>query len=195
MPVVNPARWTRQMGLTGLLALMGACGGGDIRGSYDVEIRVEGSRVPIRGTLVLSSTPLDLEPGASTLVVIPDSQIGEEDFEGSSATANSCLSYASTDPRDDRPRSVSLFDVRFRDNRTLGSFPILASSDYVLSVEELRFFANAIGGDVALREPEGERAGRIVGDRIGTASAQLCYDEIARFEERLGKSLTDFQAR
>ena len=183
------------MGLTGLLALLGACGGGDIRGNYDVEIRVEGSRGPIRGTLVLSNSPLDLEPAVATLVVSPDSQREEEGFGGSEPTANSCLSYASTDPKDDRPRNVSLFHVRFRGNQTLGDFPILASNDYVLRVKELRFFANAIGGDVALQEPDGERAGRIVGDRVGGASAQLCYDEIARFEQRLSNPSTDSQAR
>jgi hypothetical protein len=160
-----------------------ACSESDIRGAYRVEILIEQARAPIEAILVLTSTHLDIE----SLPQEARGGIAQEsgDSQDYQADPNSCLILPSNDPRDDAPRSVTFFEARVQGGEANLPFSIFETDEQRMEVVKLQFFANALGGEIIFYEPDGERPGRLIGDRLGDPSAHQCVEAMEKFLARI----------
>jgi hypothetical protein len=163
-----------------------ACSDTDVRGHYEVEILIEQARAPIAAILLLTSTHLDTD----SLPIEAREGIGEGngsggDYQEDQADPNSCLILPSNDPSDATPRSVTFFEARFRDGEVVVPFSIFEAQEQRMEVVKLQFFANALGGDIVFHEPDGERPGRLIGDRLGEAVGQQCIAAMHLFYARI----------
>ena len=163
-----------------------ACSDTDMRGHYQVEILIDQARSPIDAILLLTSTHLDTD----SLPIEVRNGIGSAsesaiDYAEDQADPNSCLILPSRDPNDATPRSVTFFEARFQNGDVVVPFSIFETQDQRMEVVKLKFFANALGGDIVFHEPDGERAGRLIGDRTGAPSGQPCIDAMQLFHDRI----------
>ena len=95
-----------------LLANLTACSGqSDVRGTYEVELRVPRIGVPLKGTLVLGARSLEVGDGAW---IVPNTRRGGEidDEDDLLLDVNSCLVLMSA--RTGTAHSVMLFEARAR---------------------------------------------------------------------------------
>jgi hypothetical protein len=167
-----------------------ACGQSDLRGTYRVEILIEKARAPIDAILVLTSTRLDIE----SLSFEARDAIGSGGGGGGSggvddqeeqADPNSCLILPSKDPEDAAPRSVNFFEVRIRGGDAVVPFSIFETSEQRMVVTKFQLFANALGGEILFYEPDGERPGRLIGDRLGGPTGGQCIEAMKAFHARI----------
>jgi hypothetical protein len=185
-----PSSWDRSacraLSCLGLLAVavIAGCSQGDARGTYDVEIEVAGLQAPLAGILVLSTAPLDIPSG--------DGGTSDREWLGSDPTdANSCLilyssASASTAPESvPTPESVHVFSLWMGPRNVELPIEIALSPVHRIEITKLQFFANAIGGDLVLRDQEHERPGRIHGLRSGPPYGEQCVDELEAYKNRI----------
>ncbi len=170
--------------LVGLLSV--ACNDGDLRGTYRVEIDLDRSRAPIDAILVLTSTQLDTDslPYEARHGYSEDSST-DGDYAENQAGPNSCLILPSGDPDDDAPRSVSFFETRIRGGEAIVPFSIFKTQDQRMEVVDLQFFANALGGEISFHEADGERSGRLIGDRLSGPRGSQCIEAMRKFHARI----------
>ncbi len=166
-----------------LLATVSACTNAtDVRGTYDVELRVREIGVPIHGTLVLGARSLDVsDPTWIVRNKLGGGAIDDED--DLLLDANSCLVLTST--RSDAPRVVMLFEVRSRSDGIELPFGIFDSGKERIEVTQLRLFANALSGDLVYTDANGTGEGRLYGDRKGEPDADACLLAHAAFVEAI----------
>jgi len=166
-----------------LLAILGACtNDADLRGTYDVELRVQRIGVPIRGTLVLGSRALDVN---DPIWIVPNKRgggaIGDED--DLLLDPNSCLVLTSA--RSETPHAVMLFEIRSGAEGIELPFGLFDSGKERIEVTELKLFADALSGDLVYADAEGTGEGRLYGDRTGDPDGDACVRSLARFVEAL----------
>ena len=160
-----------------------ACGEGDLRGTYRVKIEIEHARAPIDATLVLTSTPLETDS------LPPEARHGfgaglnaADDYFGA---PNSCLILPSIDSGTNAPRSVTFFETRLRAGEAIVPFSIFETGEQRMEIIQLHFFANALGGDIIFYEADGERPGRLIGDRLDGPTGRRCVEEMQRFHAHI----------
>lgn len=161
-----------------------ACGKNDIRGTYRIEILIEDARAPIEAILILTSNHLDVEslPRDSRNAIGMGSG---SDYHDDRTDPNSCFILPSTDKSDDTPRSVTLFEIHLSDGKPIVPFAIFEAREQRMDIVKLQFFANALGGEVVFYEPDAERSGRLIGDRLDGPAGQQCIDAMSRFHSRI----------
>jgi hypothetical protein len=166
-----------------------ACGQSDLRGTYRVEILIEKARAPIDAILVLTSTHLDIESlsfeARDAIGSGGGGGSGGVDDQEQQADPNSCLILPSTDPEDTAPRSVTFFEVRVRGGDAVVPFSIFETHEQRMVVTKLQLFANALGGEILFYEPDGERPGRLTGDRLGGPTGGQCIEAMKAFHARI----------
>jgi hypothetical protein len=161
-----------------------ACGRGEIKGTYEVELEIAGATRPLQGTLILSTKPLDIPSLAEE-----DESIDSNWFGGDALSANSCFILApsgspATNSQSD-PGVVRVFEARIQPDGVLTPIEILNASDLRIEIVKLQFFSNAVGGELDVHMAQGVRPGRIHGSRTGEASSQRCTEALADFRELL----------
>lgn len=166
-----------------LLATLGACtNDSDLRGTYDVELRVQRIGVPIRGTLVLGSRALDVN---DPIWIVPNKRGGGpiDDEDDLLLDPNSC--FVLTSARSETPHAVMLFEIRSGDEGIELPFGLFDSGNERIEVTELKLFADALSGDLVYAEANGTGEGRLYGDRTGGPDGDACVRSLARFVEAL----------
>jgi hypothetical protein len=173
--------------LLAIVALFGlACGRGEIKGTYEIELRIAGAGQPLKGMLMLSTQPLDI-PSLSE----EDGSIDAEWFGGDALSANSCFilspqhSSGGAANGNGSPGVVRVFEARIEPNGIRTPIIILRASDLQVEIVKLQFFANALGGELNVQMDQEVRPGRIQGARVGPASSQTCVEGLAAFREFL----------
>lgn len=184
------------MKLFGLLWVVGmtvfglACGRGEIRGRYEVELEIAGVPNLLNGVLILSTQALDIPSLSET-----DGSIDSNWFGGDAVAANSCfiLEPNSSDRMNGggNPGIVRVFEARIDPGGILMPLEILNASDLRTEIVKLQFFANAVGGELEVHTSQGIRPGRIHGVRTGSASAQECLEALDAFRSFLRELPTD----
>jgi len=168
-----------------------ACSQSDLRGTYRVEILIEKARAPIDAILVLTSTRLDIESlsfearDAIRSGGRREGGSGGVDYQEDQADPNSCLILPSEDPEDAAPRSVTFFEARIRAGDVVVPFSIFETRERRMVVTKLQFFANTLGGEILFYEPDGERPGRLIGDRRGGPTGGQCIEAMNAFHARI----------
>jgi hypothetical protein len=156
------------------------CGSGEIKGTYEVELEIAGATRPLRGTLILSTQPLDIPSLAEE-----DESIDSNWFGGDALSANSCFILAqSSSPRTsggDDPGVVRVFEARIQPDGIVTPIEILNASDLRIEIVKLQFFSNAVGGELDVHMAQGMRPGRIHGKRTGEASSHQCTEALDAF--------------
>lgn len=104
---------------------------------------------------------------------------------------NSCLILPSVDTRDPAPRSVTFFETRVRGDEFRVPVTVFETSGERMEITKLSFFAGAVGGDVLLTGEDGERTGRIVGDRVAGPDARRCKEALAAFYARIDRLIQE----
>ena len=173
--------------LLGLCLAIG-CSDSPIQGTYAVSLLIDQASAPIDATLIIWSTYLEgrshfANPGAAR-----DEAVGDP---------NSCLIIPSNDLRDDTPRSVTYFQSRIRSGELVVPMTIFETSEQRIEITKVKFFANAVGGDIAFHSDSDsgsgsgntERVGRIVGDRQGGPDATRCNQALAKFNSAMEELL------
>lgn len=166
-----------------LVASLAACsGGGDLRGTYEVELRVPQIGVPIRGTLVLGARSLEV---SDPIWIVRNTRRGGDlsDEDDLLLDANSCLILES--PRLPTPVSVMLFEARSRADGIEVPFGFFDNGKERIEVTELRLFADALSGDLVYSDENGSGEGRLYGDRTGDADGDTCVLALASFVEAI----------
>ena len=181
---MNPASIGRA-GLVSLalVAILSACtNDSDVRGTYDVELRVQRIGVPIHGTLVLGSRALDVR---DRTWIVPNKRGGGEIEDGDDLLldANSCLVL--TRARSETPHAVMLFEIRGRSDGIELPFGLFDSGKERIEVTELRLFAQALSGDLVYTDADGAGEGRLFGDRTGGPEGDYCVRALERFVDAI----------
>ena len=164
-------------------ATLTACSrGGDVRGTYDVELRVREIGVPIHGTLVLGSRSLEVsDPIWIVRNTRPGGDLSDED--DLLLDANSCLILES--PRSPTPVSVMFFESRSRADGLEVPFGFFDNGQERIEVTKLKLFADALSGDLVYTDANGSGEGRLYGDRTGDADGDTCVLALASFVEAI----------
>jgi len=180
------SRRTRSLAIAFMMLALAGCSETDLRGRYQVEIMIEQARAPIDAILILNSSPLETDslPLEARLGVGTTDSTGE-DYRDDQAAPNSCLIIPSDDPNDATPRIVTFFETRFRGKEAIVPFSIFDTPDQRIEVVKVQFFANALGGDVVFHEADGDRPGRLFGDRLGKPVGQQCVDAMGIYYARI----------
>lgn len=166
-----------------LLAILGACtDDSDLRGTYDVELRVPRIGVPIRGMLVLGSRELDVN---DLIWIVPNKRGGGaiDDEDDLLLDPNSCLVLTSA--RSETPHAVMLFEIRSGAEGIELPFGLFDSGKERIEVTDLKLFADALSGDLVYTDANGTGEGRLYGDRTGAPDGDACVRSLARFVEAL----------
>lgn len=166
-----------------LLAILGACtNDSDLRGTYDVELRVQRIGVPIRGTLVLGSRSLEMN---DPIWIVPNTRGGGaiDDEDDLLLDPNSCLVLTSA--RSETPHAVMLFEIRSGAEGIELPFGLFDSGKERIEVTDLKLFADALSGDLVYTDANGNGEGRLYGDRKGDPDGDACIRSLARFVEAL----------
>ena len=166
------------------LAFLACSGQRDVRGTYDVELRVPRIGVALHGTLVLGSRSLEIDDPAW---VIPNKRGGGEieDEDDLLLDANSCLVLESA--RTGSPHSVMLFEARARPDGIDLPFAFFDNRHERIEVTDLSLFAKALSGDLVYSDAEGSGQGRLYGDRMGDPDGDYCVLTLASFVEALAE--------
>lgn len=173
------------VGLVSLLlfATLSACTNDrDVRGTYDVELRIQRIGVPIHGVLVLGSRSLEV---SDPVWIVPNKPGGGEiaDDDDLLLDANSCLVL--TRPGSEAPRAVMLFEIRSRSDGIEFPFGIFDGGRERIEVADFSLFADALSGDLVYTDANGTGEGRLYGDRTGDPDGETCLLALARFVEAL----------
>ncbi len=166
-----------------LLANLTACSGqSDVRGTYEVELRVPKIGVPLEGTLVLGARSLEVGDGAW---IVPNTRGGGEidDEDDLLLDVNSCLVLMSA--RTGAAHSVMLFESRARTDGIDLPFGFFDSGKERIEVTDVSLFANALSGDLVFADEDGIGRGKLYGDRIGDADGDYCTLAHAKFLEAI----------
>ena len=166
-----------------LLATLTACSGqSDVRGTYEVELRVPKIGVPLNGTLVLGARSLEIGDGAW---IVPNARGGGEieDEDDLLLEVNSCLVLMSA--RTGAAHSVMLFEVRARPDGIELPFGFFDSGKERIEVTDVSLFANALSGDLVFADEDGIGRGKLYGDRTGDPDGDYCTLAHARFLEAI----------
>lgn len=171
-----------------------ACGRGEIKGSYAVELSIAGVPNPLLGTLILSTQPLDI-PSIAEI----DESIDSIWLSGDAFSANSCFILEPTQPspsdEEHDPGFVRVFEIQIQSNAIQTPIEILNASDLRIEIADLQFFANAVGGELDVHTQQGDRPGRIHGARTGPPSSQQCIEALDAFRAFLRDLPIDDQDR
>lgn len=166
-----------------LLAVLGACtNDADLRGTYEVELRVQRIGVPIRGTLVLGSRSLEMN---DPVWIVPNTRGGGaiDDEDDLLLDPNSCLVLTSA--RSETPHAVMLFEIRSGAEGIELPFGLFDSGKERIELTDLKLFADALSGDLVYTDANGTGEGRLYGDRTGDSDGDACIRSLARFVEAL----------
>ncbi len=145
----------------------------EIRGTYRVEIEITRVAAPIEGTLILSTSALDVPPPTNA----DRTSLGEW-FEHDTIDANSCFILHTGTGEKAIPRNVRVFEAKIRRDEVELPIEIYRTPLQRIEITSLEFFANAIGGDVVLYDQGEQRPGRIHGSRSGSPTRQRCLDDL-----------------
>jgi hypothetical protein len=161
-----------------------ACGQAPIKGTYEIELQVAGASRPLTGTLILSTLPLELPSFAGEEV-----PTDAEWFGGEGHSANSCFilkpTQASIPAGAAEPDVVRVFESQILSDGVRTPIEILHATDLKIEIAQLRFFGNALGGELEVHLEQGVRPGRIVGTRTGDPKPQLCVEKLVEFRAYL----------
>lgn len=166
-----------------LLALLVACTSDtDLRGTYDVELRVQQIGIPIRGTLVLGRRALDV---SDPIWIVPNKRGGGEidDEDDLLLDPNSCLIL--TNERSETPRAVMLFEIHSQSDAIELPFGLFDSGKERIEVTELKLFADALSGQLVYADADGTGEGRLYGDRTGSPDGDECIRSLTRFVDAI----------
>lgn len=166
--------------------LLQGCMQSETRGTYRVEIEIAGVAAPIEGTLILSTSALDVPPPTDA----DRASLGEW-FEHDTIDANSCFILHTGTGEKAIPRNVRVFEAQIRTDEVELPLEIYRTPLQRIEIIGLEFFANAIGGDVVLHDQGEQRPGRIYGSRSGAPTRQRCLDDLETFRTSLRDSLAD----
>lgn len=167
-----------------IMALPG-CSPSEVRGTYDVEIEIRGIPTTLKGKLILAAEFLDIPP----LADFERAQLGEW-FGSDTINANSCFILESPSNSEDTSTLVQVFETRLRGNEIVLPIEIFRTPTQRIEIVDLKFFANATGGEVVLYDRDRQREGRIGGVRTGAPSAQRCQEGLEAFRADLRASIS-----
>ena len=172
---VHPSRFA----LLGLLLVTG-CFDSAIQGTYEVTLMIDRTSAPIVATMIVTNSYLEGRSRLASPGAARDDAAGEP---------NSCLIIPSNDASDDTPRSVTYFQSRIRSGEFVVPTTIFETSEETIDITKVKFFANAVGGDIIFHSESGERAGRIVGDRQADPDATRCSQALSKFNTAMEELL------
>lgn len=157
------------------------CSQSEIKGTYDVEIDVAGALSPIHGQLILSTRSLDIPS-----LTDEERAVSSDWFESDMNDANSCFILEGVDPT---LKNVRVFMARIHEGHVTLPLEIYTTPIQRIEIVRLQFFANAIGGDVILRDQGQQRPGRITGLRAGSPDSEKCQEDFESFRTMLRTTL------
>lgn len=166
--------------LAAVVLLVSACGRGEIKGTYDVEIEIPEATRALRGVLVLSNRPLDIPSSAQG-----DGTAEMTQIVGDTAAANSCFILEPGGSGPDDPGVVRVFEARIDPGAVRVPIEILNTPDLRIEVTRLEFFGQATGGELEVHTRRGPRPGRLFGTRAGPAAPERCVESVAAFRRFL----------
>jgi hypothetical protein len=173
-------RSTFRAALIACAFILSGCSPDEIRGTYDVEIQIAGSSATLDGTLILGAAFLDVPP----LDNQERSAFGDW-LISDSVDANYCFILAPISGGNDDPNIVQIFEMRQKGGEVSLPIEIVRMPPLRIEVVALKFFANAIGGELIVYVGDQEREGRISGSRSDPPNAEQCLREFAAFREML----------
>jgi len=177
--------WIRSIVALCILVFSG-CSPSEIGGTYDVEIKLAGFPTTLNGTLVLFAGMLDIPP----LADYERAALGDW-FISDTLDANSCFILESPSTTGTISQVVRVFEASIQGNEIAVPLEIYRTPAQRIEIIDLKFFANATGGEVVLYDQDEQREGRIGGVRSSSPSAQRCQDGLEDFRAALRASVSN----
>ncbi len=165
--------------------LVQGCTQREVRGTYDVEIEIAQVPATLRGTLILSKRALDV-PGLDETERL---SLGDW-FTTDAIDANSCFILSAASGDENEAEFVRVFRAEFRAGEVELPIVIYKTPKQRIEIVNAQFFADAMGGEVALHTGDQIRPGRISGVRTDSAQSERCLEALERFRADLRDSLT-----
>jgi hypothetical protein len=163
-----------------MLAGQLGCARSEVKGTWTVDLEIAGNPRTFPGTLILSSTYLDVPALSGSDAGIEPGWLGDDVL-----AANSCFILAPPSKIGEEAPIVRVFEARQGSDGLRMPIEIVSASELSIEIVRLQFFSGTLGGELAIHTVEGVRPGRILGERTGAARPQVCVEAMAAFVDSL----------